>query len=153
MTAKILDGRAIAKEVQAEIQADVARFESDFSATPTLALVRAGDDPASVSYARMIDEIRAHHEEDRPEAVSKFLERFEAADVTTKGQMLSELKRKNGTELLYKGERKGLRRIHRLELVKRSLLVRIAAAWLITVPLAGILAAMFFFMIRGIMLP
>ena len=67
--------------------------------------------------------------------------------------MLRELKRTNGTKLLYKGERKGLRRIHRLELVKRSLLLRIAAAWLITVPLAGILAAMFFFMMRGIMLP
>jgi len=67
--------------------------------------------------------------------------------------MLRELKRTNGAKLLDKGERKGLRRIHRLELVKRSLLLRIAAAWLITVPLAGILAAMFFFMMRGIMLP
>ena len=41
----------------------------------------------------------------------------------------------------------------RIELVKRNLLLRIAAAWVITVPLAAMLAAMFFFMIRGMLLP
>jgi len=43
--------------------------------------------------------------------------------------------------------------LNRLELVGRSFLLRILATWLITVPLAGVLAAMCFFMIRGIMLP
>lgn len=106
-----------------------------------------------VNYARMVEEIRAHHSENSPEPVEAFLARFEAANVTVKGTMLGELKRKNGGKLLGKGERKGLGRIHRLELVKRSMLLLIAAAWLITVPLAGVLGAMFFFMIRGIMLP
>jgi methylenetetrahydrofolate dehydrogenase (NADP+)/methenyltetrahydrofolate cyclohydrolase len=54
MTAKILDGRAVAKEIQAETKKEVATFEQELGLTPTLALVRAGDDPASVSYARMI---------------------------------------------------------------------------------------------------
>jgi len=54
MSAKILDGKAIAKEIRAETQENVATFERDFGTTPTLALVRAGEDPASVSYARMI---------------------------------------------------------------------------------------------------
>ena len=54
MTAKILDGRAVAQEIQAETSKEVAAFEREFGTTPTLALVRAGDDPASVSYARMI---------------------------------------------------------------------------------------------------
>jgi PiT family inorganic phosphate transporter len=106
-----------------------------------------------VNYARMVAEIRAHHGDDSPEAVDAFLQRFEAANVTVKGEMLDELKRRNGNKLLHKGERKGLGQIHRLELVKRSMLVLIAAAWVITVPLAGALGAMFFFMIRGIMLP
>jgi len=106
-----------------------------------------------VSYARMLDDIRDHHSDDSPEEVEAFLERFEAANVTVKGEMLRQLKEKNGSKLLYKGERKGLDRIHRLELVKRSLLLRIVAAWVITVPLAAVLAAMFFFMMRGIMLP
>jgi len=54
MTAKILDGRAVAKEIEAETVKEVAASEQEFGLTPTLALVRAGDDPASVSYAGMI---------------------------------------------------------------------------------------------------
>jgi len=54
MSAKILDGRAVAKEIQAETLQEVAAFEKEYGVSPTLALVRAGQDPASVSYARMI---------------------------------------------------------------------------------------------------
>jgi PiT family inorganic phosphate transporter len=108
-----------------------------------------------ISYARMLEEIRAHHQAEGAdrEAVEAFIARFEQASVTEKGFMLKELKKKNEKKVLYKAERKGLRRIHRLELVKRSLLLMIAAAWVVTVPLAGIMAAMIFFMIRGILIP
>lgn len=105
------------------------------------------------SYARTLQEIRDHHEDQDSEAVDAFLTRFEAADVATKGQMLREMKQAAGDKLLAKRERKGLGQVHRIELVKRVLLLRIAAAWIITVPLAGVLSAMFFFMIRGMMLP
>jgi methylenetetrahydrofolate dehydrogenase (NADP+)/methenyltetrahydrofolate cyclohydrolase len=54
MSAKILDGRSVAKEIQAETLQEVAAFEKEYGIPPTLALVRAGQDPASVSYARMI---------------------------------------------------------------------------------------------------
>jgi len=54
MTAKILDGRAIAKTIREEITADVADFKTKYGFAPTIAVVRAGKDPASVSYARMI---------------------------------------------------------------------------------------------------
>jgi methylenetetrahydrofolate dehydrogenase (NADP+)/methenyltetrahydrofolate cyclohydrolase len=54
MTAKVLDGRAVAKEIQAETKKEVAAFKEEYGIAPTLALVRAGKDPASVSYARMI---------------------------------------------------------------------------------------------------
>ena len=102
----------------------------------------------------MLDEIRDHHAEDDPEAVEEFLARFEAADVTAKGGMLREMKAQAATDrLLGKQERRGLGRVRRVELVKRNLLLRIAAAWVITVPIAAILAAMFFFMIRGMLLP
>ncbi|WP_353394980.1 inorganic phosphate transporter [Ruegeria sp. HU-ET01832] len=106
------------------------------------------------SYARMLDEIREHHADHDPEAVEAFLERFEAADVTTKGEILRDMKAQASSDrVLAKKERKALGRVHRIELVKRNLLLRIAAAWVITVPLAGTLAAMFFFMIRGMLLP
>ena len=68
-------------------------------------------------------------------------------------EMLLELKAQKGAGLLHKTERKELRKIHRIELVKRTLLMRIAAAWLITVPVTAMIAAGLFFMIRGIMLP
>ena len=106
-----------------------------------------------VKYAGMLDEIRVRHQDDSPEMVESFLERFEAADVPRRGEMLRELKQRTENKLLHKRERKGLNRIHRLELVKRSLLLLIVAAWLITVPLSGLLGAMFFFMLRGMLLP
>jgi len=43
--------------------------------------------------------------------------------------------------------------VYHQELVKRSALLKIAAAWIITVPASAIMAAMLFFTIRGMMLP
>jgi PiT family inorganic phosphate transporter len=106
-----------------------------------------------VNYARMIDEIKLHHEDDDPEVVDAFLRRFETVSVQEKGIMLRALKQRAAPKVLYKSERKNLGKIYRLELVKRSLLLRIAAAWVITVPLAAVMGAMFFFTIRGMMLP
>ncbi|MGB5560064.1 MAG: inorganic phosphate transporter [Paracoccaceae bacterium] len=105
------------------------------------------------SYARTLQDIRDHHENAGAQEVDAFLARFEAADVATKGEMLRVMKQSTGGKLLAKRERKVLGRVHHVELVKRGLLLRIAAAWIITLPLAGLLAAMFFFMIRGMMLP
>jgi methylenetetrahydrofolate dehydrogenase (NADP+)/methenyltetrahydrofolate cyclohydrolase len=55
MTAKVLNGRELSKKIRFEIKNEVAQFETEYEVTPTLALVRAGDDPASVSYAGMIE--------------------------------------------------------------------------------------------------
>jgi len=54
MSAKILDGRAMAKEARKEVVAEVADFKAQYGFAPTIAVVRAGEDPASVSYAKMI---------------------------------------------------------------------------------------------------
>ena len=67
--------------------------------------------------------------------------------------MLRALKKMKSQGVLSKSDRKGLRKINRRELVKRSLLLRIIAAWLVTVPVSALLAASLFFMLRGIMLP
>ncbi len=106
-----------------------------------------------VSYSRMIEDIREHHHDGDGESVDAFLARFEAASVQDKGDMLRKLKSGGTAGALYKAERKGLQKIQRIELVKRTLLLRIAAAWLITVPAAAVLSAMIFFMIRGALLP
>jgi len=59
----------------------------------------------------------------------------------------------DGEIKLTKIEKKALKAVKKYELVKRSALKMIIAAWIITVPAAAILSAMFFFMIRGILLP
>jgi PiT family inorganic phosphate transporter len=108
-----------------------------------------------VSYSRMIEDIREHHRDGvgEGETAEEFLARFEPASVQEKGDMLRTLKSGGTAGALQRSERKGLQKIQRIELVKRKLLLRIAAAWIITVPAAGLLSAMIFFMIRGALLP
>jgi len=105
------------------------------------------------SYSHMIVEIKHHHEDDEPEQVEAFLSEFRKASIENKGIMLQQLKDNSAKAHLTKKERKALRKLYRHELVKRSALLKIAAAWVITVPVSGLLAALIYFMIRGMMLP
>jgi methylenetetrahydrofolate dehydrogenase (NADP+)/methenyltetrahydrofolate cyclohydrolase len=59
MTATILDGKAIAKTIQAEIDVLVNQFKEATGVTPTIAVVRAGEDPGSVWYANAIKKTMA----------------------------------------------------------------------------------------------
>ena len=52
MSAEIMDGKAISKEIQAEIAVEVAQFTQSSGVTPCLAAVLVGDDPASEVYVR-----------------------------------------------------------------------------------------------------
>jgi PiT family inorganic phosphate transporter len=104
------------------------------------------------SFARMIAEIEEHHQGEDREVVEAYLEQFLAASVKDKGEMLRQLKEKSTRPVvLEKRERKALKKLYRHELVKRSALMKIAAAWVITVPASGLLAAILFFTIRGLM--
>lgn len=105
------------------------------------------------NYAMMVAEIRLHHRDDRPEEVESFIARFEAATIPERTIMLREMKAKKSRAEITSVERKGLNRIHRVELVRRGLVYKIAAAWIITVPVSGLLSAMFYFTLRGMMLP
>ncbi|MCP5149188.1 MAG: inorganic phosphate transporter [Ectothiorhodospiraceae bacterium] len=105
------------------------------------------------SYAAMLDEIRAHHDGEDQATVDAFLRRFELASVEDKGMMLKQLKKHRADAELTKRERKSIRRVYKRDLVKRSALMRIVAAWLITVPLSAVMGAFLFFTIRGMLLP
>ena len=52
MTAKILDGRALAEEIRGEVATGVAEMQQKHSVIPGLAAVLVGDDPASAIYVR-----------------------------------------------------------------------------------------------------
>ena len=56
MGAVILDGKTLAQTLRGEIEAEVADFKAKHGGlAPSIAIVRAGDDPASVSYAGAIE--------------------------------------------------------------------------------------------------
>ena len=108
------------------------------------------------SYARMLEDIKAHHPEGDQAAIDAFLRQFSAASVDEKGRMLAELKKQSKNRLdpahFSKTERKGLRKVYRQELVKRSQVMRIVAAWVVTVPASAFMAALLFFTIKGMLI-
>lgn len=53
VTAIVLDGKAIAKEVQEDVAAAVAKMKEEHGVTPGLAAVLVGENPASQMYVRM----------------------------------------------------------------------------------------------------
>ena len=101
----------------------------------------------------MVDEIVDHHEGADQNVIETFLEDFQKASVAGKRSMLQTLKENNIAAHFTKREKKSLKKVYHKELVKRSALLKIAAAWVITVPASAGLAALIFYTIRGAMLP
>lgn len=108
------------------------------------------------NYQRMVHTIKEHHPEGDQASIEAFMARFTAASIDEKGAMLAELKRQskqsNDPAHFSKTERKGLRKVYRQELVKRSQVMRIVAAWVITLPASAVISAMLFFTIKGMMI-
>ncbi|HHT00430.1 MAG TPA: inorganic phosphate transporter [Thiomicrospira sp.] len=105
------------------------------------------------THAKTIQQIRDHHQGADQQEVEAFIQRFETASMAQKQEMLTQLKSKKSEVDLTKKERKSLNKVYQKELVKRSAFLKIAAAWVITVPASALLAALFYFAIRGVMLP
>ena len=57
MPGKLIDGRAIAEQINAETVAEIARLKEQYRLTPGLAVVLVGEDPASVSYVSSKDKM------------------------------------------------------------------------------------------------
>ena len=53
MTATVLDGKAYAKQMEAELAERVAKLKQHSGRTPILATILVGDDPASATYVKM----------------------------------------------------------------------------------------------------
>ena len=111
-----------------------------------------------VNYSKMEAVIRAGHQGEDREAVEAYLMRFEAAPVEEKQRMLAEMKKQAGErksrfpqapsgaaqDLFDKKERKALKKAYKTELVKRSVVMRIVAAWIVTVPATAVLSALLY---------
>jgi len=105
------------------------------------------------THARMLNEIRLHHQGADKSVVETFLEEYEAGTLEKKGEMLRLLKSRSSLPHLSRAERKQLKKSYRKALVKRAALLKIVAAWFVTVPVSALMAAGLYFLIRGVMVP
>ena len=97
------------------------------------------------NYAKMEEAVRAAHSGRDTEEVEAYLRKFETASVKEKQRMYAEMKQRadelEREDPLAKRERKAIKKVTQKELVKRSVLMRIVMAWIITVPATAVLAA------------
>jgi PiT family inorganic phosphate transporter len=100
-------------------------------------------------HANAIEFIKMRHAGEDREVVERFLDGFAVATLEGKRVMLEQLKLQAAPALLSKFERKQLRKVYRQQLVKRSEVLKIAAAWVVTVPAAALLAALIYYAIFG----
>ena len=110
-----------------------------------------------VNYAKMEAVVFAGHQgEDRAE-VEAYLQRFEAAEVSEKKRMLAEMKKRAKKRMmtdgavLAKNEQKALKKAYKKEIVKRSAVLRIVAAWVVTVPATAVLAAVLYHIVAAVL--
>jgi PiT family inorganic phosphate transporter len=77
---------------------------------------------------------------------------FQNAPSEDKKRILTELRKMGSDAVIDAAERKVLQKALKRQLVKRSALLKIVSAWLITVPVSAFLAALFYFVLRGMMM-
>lgn len=93
------------------------------------------------NYSQMLEWIKHRHSGADKVIVEEYLDRFATADMQAKQEMLNELKAHSADVSLTKKEYKKMRRVYRGELVKRTAVTKIIAAWVITVPASALMAA------------
>ncbi len=97
--------------------------------------------------------IQSHKGEPDFQEVEAVLRDFQNAPPEEKNRILGELKKMGPEAVISAAQRKELQRALKRQLVKRSSLLKIVSAWIITVPVAAVLASIFYFMLRGMMMP
>ncbi len=104
--------------------------------------------------SRVVENVLARHQ-GQPDFVQaeEVLRTFQNAPPEDKKRLLSELKKMGPEAVISAAQRKELRQALKRQLVKRSSLLKIVSAWIITVPVSACLAALFYFALRGMMLP
>lgn len=104
---------------------------------------------------RLIQEIRDHHPDGDHEAAEAFIAKFYETPFPQRKAMLDDLKnrsRASGYKPLAKADRKTLKKAHKRAMVNRELMMKIFAAWIITVPATAFLAGILYFTLRGMMI-
>jgi PiT family inorganic phosphate transporter len=104
--------------------------------------------------SRVVEKVLASHEgqADFTQA-EEVLTNFQDAPPEDKLRILNDLKKMGPEACVTAAQRKELHKALKRQLVKRSALLKIISAWIITVPVSAALSALFFFALRGMMLP
>jgi PiT family inorganic phosphate transporter len=110
-----------------------------------------------VNYSKMEAVVFAGHQGDDREEVQTYLQRFETAEVADKKRMLADMKQRTKLRaqsegaVFAKNERRAFKKAYKKEIVKRSAVLRIVAAWIITVPATAVLAAILFQIVSAVL--
>ncbi|WP_260516577.1 inorganic phosphate transporter [Aliiroseovarius sp. M344] len=103
---------------------------------------------------KVVEDVLNKHEGEKDFGVAEqVLMSFQNAPPEDKQRMLDQLKKMGPEAVIDAAERKMLQKALKRQLVHRSSLLKIVSAWIITVPVSALLAAMFYFVLRGMMLP
>ncbi len=103
---------------------------------------------------KVVENVLHQHEgEPNFNEVEKVLMEFRNAPPEDKVEILAEMKAMGAESVIDKAQRKVLQKALKRQLVKRSSLLKIVSAWIITVPVSAFLAAMFYFVLRGMLMP
>jgi len=103
---------------------------------------------------RVVENVLARHEGQADfTVVEAELRNFQNAPPEDKLRILNHMKEMGAGAVISAAQRKELQKALKRQLVKRSSLLKIVSAWIITVPVSGVLAALFYFVLRGMMLP
>jgi methylenetetrahydrofolate dehydrogenase (NADP+) / methenyltetrahydrofolate cyclohydrolase len=93
MSAQLLDGNTLAKTLKAQIKEDVAAFAAQHGVTPTLAVVRIGEDEAAAGYARAIEK--------NCRSVGVAYQAHTLSEATTQGEAVALVRRLSGDPLVH----------------------------------------------------
>ncbi|MGP1560835.1 MAG: inorganic phosphate transporter [Helicobacteraceae bacterium] len=108
------------------------------------------------NYAKMEQTIIDAHGAHEQKQLEEFLRKFKKASFKRKTVMMEFIRDKQERAKqglnFSKRDRKKIKKAYKKELVKRSAIGKIIAAWFITVPLSALMAAVIFYALRGMML-
>jgi PiT family inorganic phosphate transporter len=103
---------------------------------------------------KVVESVLARHEGEPDFAeVEATLWEFRNAPPEEKRRILAALKAMGSEAVITAAQRKELQKALKRQLVSRRSLLKIAMAWVITLPVSAFLAAMFYFILRGMLLP
>ncbi|MEZ5660324.1 MAG: inorganic phosphate transporter [Burkholderiaceae bacterium] len=104
--------------------------------------------------SRVAQSVLSQHADDAAfDRVEAVLQAFTGAPVEEKRRILQQIKGMGTEAVISAAQRKELQRALKRQLVSRSSLLKIASAWVITLPVSAGLAALFYFALRGMLLP